>query len=82
MSETKIKYFHVNWQNGMNISKEHFIQMENAFTAEIADARGVLLNNITYGFFPVGIGLQGSVKTVIKIDNQKFLRVRIFPVRV
>ncbi len=78
MSETKIKYFHVNWQNGMNISKEHFIQMENAFTAEIADARGVLLNNINYGLFPVGIGSQGSVKTVIKIDNQKFLRVRIF----
>jgi len=62
----------------MNISKEHFIQMENAFTAEIADARGVLLNNINYGLFPVGIGSQGSVKTVIKIDNQKFLRVRIF----
>lgn len=78
MSETKIKYFHVNWQNGMNISKEHFIQMENAFTDEIADARGVLLNNINYGLFPVGIGSQGSVKTVIKIDNQKFLRVRIF----
>ncbi len=78
MSDSKIKYFHVNWQNGMNISKDHFIQMENAFTDEIIDARGVFLNGINYGLLPIGLGSQSSVKTVVKIDNQKFLRVRIF----
>ncbi len=78
MSDSRTKYLHVNWQNGMNISKDHFVQMENAFTDELTDARSVFLNKISYGLLPISPGEESSVKTVIKIDNQRFLKARIF----
>ncbi len=73
-----MKHYHVNWQNGMNISKAHFLQMENAFSDELTDARAVFLNNRNFGLLPVNAGEETSVKTVIKMDNQKFLKVKIF----
>ncbi len=78
MSDSRTKYLHVNWQNGMNISKDHFVQMENAFTDELTDARSIFLNKISYGLLPISPGEESSVKTVIKIDNQRFLKARIF----
>jgi hypothetical protein len=73
-----MKHYHVNWQNGMNISKTHFLQMENAFTDELTDALAVFMNSRNFGLLPVNSGENTSVKTVIKMDNQKFLKVKIF----
>ncbi len=73
-----MKHYHVNWQNGMNINKTHFLQIENAFTYELSNASAAFLNSINFGLIPVKIGEETSVKTVIKIDNQKFLKVKIF----
>ncbi|WP_372933694.1 hypothetical protein [Mariniphaga sediminis] len=77
----KLKYLSVNWENGMNISKEHFIQQENAFTDRLNDVLGLFLNSKNYGLLPVGAESEGAEKTVIKIDNQKFLKVKIFQCR-
>lgn len=74
----KLKYFNVNWENGMNIGKEHFIQQENAFTDRIKDNRALFLNSKNFGLLPLGPESETSVKTVIKIDNQHFLKVKIF----
>ena len=73
-----MKHYHVNWQNGMNISKTHFLQMDNAFSYELTGTRAVFLNNRNYGLLPVNTGEVTSVKMVIKMDNQKFLKVKIF----
>ena len=73
----KLKYFNVNWENGMNINKEHFIQQENVFIEGIKDARAVFLNSTNYGLFPVDRQSESSVKTILKIDNQNFLRIKI-----
>ncbi len=74
----KLKFLHVNWERGMNIGKEHFIQQENAFAERINDSMALFLNRFNYGLIPAGIGSESSVKTVFKIDNQKFLRTTLF----
>lgn len=75
---SKMKYLDVNWENGMNISKEHFIQQNNAVTEKLQDSRALFINSKNYGLLPIGNQADSSVKTVIKIDNQNFLKVRVF----
>jgi len=74
----KLKYFNVNWENGMNISKEHFIQQEDSITDRLKDNRAVFLNDKNFGLLPLGPEADTSVKTVKKVDNQNFLRVKVF----
>ncbi len=77
MSPT-LKYFNVNWENGMNISKDHFIQQENNFTDRLRDNRAVFLNSRNFGLLPLDSASDISIKTGIKMDNQNFLRVKVF----
>ncbi|MFW5822025.1 MAG: hypothetical protein ACOCU7_01445 [Tangfeifania sp.] len=74
----KIKYFNVNWENGMNISKDHFIQQENAFTDRLRDTSAVFLNSLNFGLLPLGAKTELAEKTVLKIDNQNFLKAKVF----
>ena len=74
----KIKYFNVNWENGMNISKDHFIQQENAFTDRLRDTSAVFLNSLNFGLLPLGAETELAEKTVLKIDNQNFLKAKVF----
>jgi len=73
----KLEYFNVNWENGMKISKEHFIQQENAFNDSVKDATAGLLNDKNFGLLPINNQTGKSIKAVLKIDNQKFLKVNI-----
>jgi len=76
-----LKYFTVNWENGMNIGKEHFIQHENVIAESFNDVRAVLLNSRNYGLLPVDSQSATSFRTVFRIDNQNFLKVKIFQCR-
>lgn len=78
MAPPKLIHFNVNWENGMNIRKEHFIQQENAFTNRLNDNQAIFLNGKNFGLLPLDIDSETSLKTVIKIDNQHFLKVKIF----
>ena len=75
---SKLKYFNVNWENGMNINKEHFIQQENVFIEGLKDTRAAFLNPVNYGLLPVGRQSENSFRAIFKIDNLNFLRVKIF----
>src|SRR6056297_1441591 len=77
----KMKYFNVNWENGMNIGKAHFLQQENAFTDKLNDVGAIFLNSKNYGLVPIATNSDSSVNVVIKADNQKFLKVKIFSCR-
>jgi len=77
MAPPKLKYLNVNWENGMNIGKEHFIQQENAFADQLNNNVAVFLNRNNYGLIPIEAGSDSSIKTVVKIDNQQFLKVKI-----
>jgi len=81
MAPPKLKYLNVNWENGMNIGKEHFIQQENALTEQLNSNAAVFLNRNNYGLIPIDAGSDSSIKTVIKIDNQQFLKVKVFTCR-
>lgn len=76
-----LKYFTVNWENGMNIGKEHFIQHENVIAESFNDTRAVFLNSRNYGLLPVDSQSYTSGKIVFRIDNQNFLKARIFQCR-
>lgn len=78
MSYSKTKHYHVNWQNGMNISRDHFIQLENSFADDFSDVRSLVLNSTNFGLAPISQARPASVKTIIKIDNQNFLKVKVF----
>lgn len=47
-----IKYFPVNWIDGMKISSRDFISLENAVKDEIRDAQATRLNEFAYGLLP------------------------------
>lgn len=76
-----LKYFNVNWVNGMKVRKEYFIQQENAFEDKIKDAAGCFLNSCNFGLLPIWGNKDTSFNVVIKISNQKFLNVSIFQFR-
>lgn len=48
----EIQHLHVNWIDGMKISKNHFIEMENAFKDEIRDNFANSINVFNYGIIP------------------------------
>lgn len=72
----KLTNFNVNWENGMKLNKDHFILQENAFYDRLKDACGIFLNHTNYGLLPLS-----AIKTIFKVDNQKFLKVRIYQCR-
>lgn len=76
-----LKYFHVNWVDGMKINKDHFIAMENNFSDRIKDVIGCSINKYNYGLLPPLYGKDSSLKIVLNIDNQNSLRVKMFECR-
>ena len=47
-----IKNILVNWVDGMKISKEHLVQLENYFIDAIRDMKSANLTNYNYGILP------------------------------
>ena len=76
-----IKYFDVNWVNGMKINKDHFVQLENAFADKIKDGPAAFLNDRNYGLLPLGCGVTNSFNVTYTNDNHNQLRVRIYQCR-
>ncbi len=73
-----LKYFNVNWMNGMKISKDHFIQQDQACDDKLRDVAGLGLSSLNYGLIPIWPGEKVvSFKAVFKMDNQRFLKVEI-----
>jgi len=77
----KLKYFSVNWEDGMKINKGHFLQQENALYDMLKDVSAGFLNQNNFGLLPIGTQTESSIKTAIKLDNQQFLKVKIFQCR-
>src|ERR1035438_4501084 len=76
-----LKYFHVNWIDGMKINKNHFIALENAFKDQVKDAMAIGLNDKNWGLLPGLNERNNPLKIVLTIDNQKTLQVKIFECR-
>lgn len=76
-----LKYFNVNWVNGMKINKDHFIHQENVFNDKLKDILAIQLNNRNYGLLPASGSENSSFEIFIKIDNQNSLKVKILQCR-
>jgi predicted component of type VI protein secretion system len=72
-----LKYFDVNWVNGMKIKKDHLVQQEDAFKERVKDVAAIFLNDLNYGLLPLGCGIESSFKFTSVIDSNNFLKVRI-----
>jgi hypothetical protein len=77
----KLKYHNINWENGMKITRDNFIQQDNVTHERVQDVFASFLNSHNYGLLPYNQETATSVKTTISIDNQNFLKVKIFQCR-
>ena len=55
------KYLNVNWSDGMNISKDHFLQLENAFGDHLRDTVALTLTPYNYGLLLPSATSAGSL---------------------
>lgn len=72
-----LKYKQVNWVDGMKVNKNHFIGMENHYTARINDISDNYLDNNNFGLLPHKGDPNKFLSIKSIIDNQNSLRVII-----
>jgi hypothetical protein len=70
-----IQYYPVNWIDGMKISKQHFLQTENALQDHFRDALAITINNHNYGLLSPAPDMTGSLEVEIQIDPQNIIHV-------
>jgi len=72
-----LKYFNVNWVDGMKLTKTHFADQENAFNERIRDVAGVFITSYNYGLLSPAPGSAKSIDQVVDVDRATLLRVRV-----
>lgn len=72
-----IKYFPVNWIDGMKINKDHFIDQDNSWRAMLQDISALHLSPVRYGVLPASISGEETFNVKIALDNQESLRVSV-----
>jgi hypothetical protein len=72
-----ITHYPVNWIDGMKISKQHFIQSENALQDHFRDVAAITLNNYNYGLLSPAPGTNSSLEIEIQIDPQNIIQVSL-----
>lgn len=70
------KHYFVNWIDGMKISKDHFISMENAMTFQQNGLGRYLTNPFNYGILPVDDG-ESSLDISCEIDTGSNVNVKV-----
>ncbi len=59
---------HIHWQDGMKVSKDHFLGMENAFRSDHLDAAASQLTSFSYGLLPQ-LNHSKSLDLFLKLDQ-------------
>lgn len=72
-----INHYPVNWIDGMKISRQHFIQSENALQDHFRDVAAISLNNYNYGLLSPAPGMNSSLEIEIQIDPQNIIQVAL-----
>lgn len=72
-----VKYFPVNWIDGMKINKDHFISQDNAWLGMLQDLSAVHVSPIRYGVLPSSVSGDNTFNVKISLDNQQSLRVSV-----
>jgi hypothetical protein len=68
----------VNWEEGMNVNYNHFLQLENYFIERLADNQASRLTKNTYGLLPApdGKGNSGEFDISERITGQVEIKLR------
>ena len=72
-----LKYKQVNWIDGMKVNKNHFVGLENYFSASINDIRNNNLNDNNFGLLPLKDDSRNFLNISTVVDNQNYLKVKI-----
>lgn len=73
----KQKYFPVNWVDGMKISKNHFIEQDNAWMDALQGMVSLSLSPLRFGVLPASAAGEETFNVKISFDNQNSLRVSV-----
>jgi hypothetical protein len=73
----QLKYFPVNWMDGMKINKNHFIAQDDAWNNALADVAALNLSPIRFGILPSSVAGENNFSVNIAIDNQGTLRASV-----
>jgi hypothetical protein len=73
----EVKYYPVNWIDGMKINKDHFIAQENAFSSALHNFLSPNLSPIRYGIVRSDASGRGSFNVKVSADNQNAIRVNV-----
>jgi hypothetical protein len=77
----EIKYNPVNWVDGMKISRNHFVDFENAVHDHLRDATGINLTSYSYGLLPSNGNGPASIELLISSDYSQQLNVQLLTCR-
>jgi hypothetical protein len=72
-----LKYFPVNWIDGMKISQSHFIQLENSISDRIRDNAAIGITDFNYGILPPEPGKKSSLNLVVNKDQSGLVTVKL-----
>ncbi len=73
----EIKFWPVNWVDGMKVSDRHFIQQEQSFTDRLRDYAAMGMTNFNYGLLIPAPGVRSSLELTFHADQAKLIRVKV-----
>jgi hypothetical protein len=72
------QFFQVNWVNGMKITSDHFIELENHFVYRLQNSLKGLVNDLSYGLLPSQDLENNPPKFSISLNDNKIKALRSF----
>ncbi len=78
---TPIKYFNINWVDGMKLNSKHFVEQENSFIDHLRDSCALGLTSYNYGLLDAVSGNSKSLSHNVEIDKNLLLRVHVLECR-
>ena len=72
-----IKYYPINWVDGMKLNKDHFAMSESAMLDAIRDVNNQRVNSYNFGLLLAMPGIDKSLDYTIDIDRTGLLRVDV-----
>lgn len=73
----QIKFYPINWMDGMKINKQHFIAQNHAWGNQLHDMAALSLSPIRFGILPASAAGEDNYSVSISIDNQGTLRASV-----
>lgn len=79
----RITYNPINWIDGMKITKDHFIHLENTLLDFIRDSNAIALNSYNYGILPAHPEARNgeSLRYKLVVDRNGLLKVDVYECR-